>query len=145
MPYTVIWLDEPRLLYVQMRGNVTLDEMREWAQFTLRHLDAHPDITYYTILEITLGAIVAGNLLRVKEINEINRRPNIGALVVVGLTPLIAFWMKTFQQLSGMRNAITSNMDEALIVMHDIRTKDAIRKGLPPPENVTLEGKFPLE
>jgi hypothetical protein len=120
MPYHFTWLEEFSLSHVEMYGDFTMNDIDSWMEIVHASLNTHPD-NYYTIIELKPDVKLKLLGLKAKSAIEVVQHPKFTFMVIVGINPLLAFWMQAIQQMTGVHFKTAPSVEEARTFIDGLR------------------------
>jgi hypothetical protein len=140
MTVRVSWLYDDYILLVQLSGQITPDEVDQWMNKAIEMMDRYPGLLH-SVLELTPGTRLSLNPFKLQSPLNVIRHKNSGLLVAVGLTPLLGFWLQTFQRIAGLRFRATETIEDAVEFIRGLREIEREKNMIQPtsPEPLLFE------
>ncbi len=112
MPIDLEWRLEPVILLATMRGVVTADEIEEWLHDFTRSLDSAPEAVHL-IIDLRPMTQITANLLKMPNLSAALSHPHGGWTAVIGITPLVSFWLELLGRTTRLRYKLFPDVEDA--------------------------------
>jgi hypothetical protein len=113
MPFRIDWLVEQHLVYINVHGVTTVDDLQAYDEYALRVLDNSPHPLVHTIYDYTHAQIVPPLQATVKM--KAGKHPNVGWVIFVNMQDIMTrFILSTASQVFRLRFRSFKTLEEAL-------------------------------
>jgi hypothetical protein len=132
---TLSWIDDDYLLFIEFSGKITDDQVHRWVHTILPIMDSREEMIH-TLIELKPDVnFQISNPFKMAELMKLTKHQRTGLTVLVGRTPLFAFWIQTFQHISGMKFRAFPSTAEGKAFLKEVRAldreKDVVSTPLP--------------
>lgn len=113
MPFRIDWLVEQHLVYINVHGTTTVEDLRNYDDYALRVLDESPHPLVHTIYDYSQAQIVPPLQETVKM--KAGKHPNVGWVIFVNMQDIMTrFILSTASQVFRLRFRSFKTLEEAL-------------------------------
>lgn len=114
MTHRIEWLAFPRILYVELYGDLRLEDLEAFSRDTIQHLD-EAETTVHMIIDDSKVGKPPLQIKKIQEALEYTRHPLLGWQVAIGLVnPIVNYVAPKVMRLIGVKLVRYRTKEEAL-------------------------------
>ena len=115
MPYRVSWHLPERIIYAELQGNLTFEDITT-GNAALRHFIKASKTTVHVLIDVQQLKAFPSNIQRIYNQYQ-HRQKNTGCTILIGGTPVMQFTANILVKLFGVRIRFAASLDEAIVML----------------------------